>query len=101
MRTKLKEARAGVEHLQDQGEEWWENLHPVCRCGLLVELRRGSGQDYHYRCRENGPLCHVEYYNGGDAWVPFGYCVGGHSANGPVVRREDFDEHGERADDYP
>ena len=24
-----------------------------------------------------------------------------HSANGPIVRREDFDESGERVDDYP
>ena len=38
---------------------------------MLVELRRGNGQGYHYRCREDGPPCHVEYYNGGDAWVPF------------------------------
>ena len=58
---------------------------------------RGS---YHYRCREEEPLCQVEFYNGGGGWVPYEYCVEAHGANGPTVQREDFDEHGERVDNY-
>ena len=76
-------------------------LHPVCRCNELVELRRGRGQNYHYRCREDTPLRHVCYYSGREAWIPYEFCIGAHSANGPVIRREDFDEHGGRMDDYP
>ena len=81
---------------------------PRCRCDQLVELRRGHGQNYHYRTgagryREDTPLRHVCYYSSADAWVPYEFCIGAHSANGPVpvVRREDFDEHGERVGDYP
>ena len=37
VRTQLLKARAQVEHLQDPEEELWLQLHPVCRCGLLVE----------------------------------------------------------------
>jgi len=109
VRTKLIEVRAEVELYESQGEELWGELPPVCcRCRRLVELRRGNGQRakgiYTTNTgvsRESGPLCHVEYYNGGDAWVPYEYCVGAHSANGPTVRREDYDEHGERVDDFP
>ena len=74
VRTKLRKTRQEVELYEAQGEGLWKELHPVCRCGLLVELRTGNSQGYHYRCRETGPLCHVEYYNGGDAWqVPYEY----------------------------
>ena len=41
--TQLLKARAKVQHLQDRGGELWAQLHLVCRCGLLVELRRGQG----------------------------------------------------------
>ena len=97
----LLEARARVNHLQDLEEELWKQLHPVCRCDQLVELRRGRGQNYHYRCRVDGPLCHVLYYSRAAAWVPYEFCVGTHSANGPVAGgAEGFDEHGGRADEY-
>ena len=75
-----------------------KQLHPVCRCSKLAELRRAKGQNYHYRCRVGGALRHVCYWNGREEWVPYEYCIGAHSANGPVVRREDFDQHGERSD---
>ena len=51
VRTDLLKARARVNHLQGLEEELWEQLHPLCRCDQLVELRRGHGQEYHYRCR--------------------------------------------------
>ena len=35
----------------------------VYRCGELVELRRGKGQNYHYRCRVGESLRHVCYWN--------------------------------------
>ena len=45
VRTKLLKAWQEVELYEAQGEELWEEPHPVCRCGLLVELRRGNGQN--------------------------------------------------------
>ena len=67
----------------------------------MVELRRGRGQNYHYRCRVGEPLRYVCYWDGREEWLPYEFCVGAHSSNGPVARREDFDEDGERVDDYP
>ena len=106
MRTQLLKARAQVEHLQDPEEELWLQLHPVCRCGLLVELRRGRGQNYHHRCREGG-LCakwsSTTVVAAGcrtSAVRRYEYCVEAHGANGPTMRREDCDEHGERVDHY-
>ena len=98
VRRDLLVARREVDHLSNLEEELWKQLHPVCRCNKLVELRRGKGQNYHYRCRVGEALRHVCYWNGREEWVPYEYCIGAHSANGPVVRREDFDEHGERSD---
>lgn len=69
-----------------------------------MELRRGAGQNYHYRCREGAELRKVEYNSGGVAWVPCQYCVGRvgvHNANGPTVPRGGYDEHGGRVGDYP
>ena len=98
VRRDLIVARREVDHLSNLEEELWTQLHPVCRCGKLVELRRGKGQNYHYRCRVGEALQHVCYWNGREEWVPYEYCIGAHSTNGPVVRREDFDQHGERSD---
>ena len=46
-------------------------------------------------------MCKMEYNSGAVAWVPYRYCVGAHNANEPTVSRGDYDEHGERVDDYP
>ena len=32
--------------------------------------------------------------------MPYEYCVEAHGSNGPTVRRANYDEHGERVDDY-
>ena len=66
MRTDLLKARAQVKHLRDldSEEELWGHLHPICRCGFLVELRRSCVGDTGRTTTtgaEKGPgeLCHV------------------------------------------
>ena len=43
VRRDLIKARREVDHLSNLEEELWKQLHPVCRCGYLVGLRRGRG----------------------------------------------------------
>ena len=64
-----------------------------------MELRR-TRAGLSLQVQGRGDMCHVAYYSGGNDWVPYEYCVGTHGANGPTVRREDFDEHGEHVDHY-